>query len=80
MTCLGRAQSRPNAGDQSRIKQLEAEIEAAQSELDDLQARSKQIEDAIEELNEKIKQAGGSKLLMQRSKVDSLRNYISTLR
>lgn len=68
--------SKPKAGDQKRIRELEKEHAQLVRELEKLQTKSGAIEAEIEALNEKVKAAGGSKLLMQRSKVASIKQYI----
>lgn len=70
------ARSKPDAGDQKRIKDLEREHAQLLASLEKSQEKSGAIEADIEELNDKVKAAGGSKLLMQRSKVDSIKQYI----
>jgi structural maintenance of chromosome 4 len=72
-----RAQNKPNAKDQGRIQQLENEIASANEELAELQEQAGIIEEAIRALNKKVEDAGGSKLLVQRSKVDGLRTHIN---
>jgi structural maintenance of chromosome 4 len=56
---------------------LEREIATAETALEDLQRRAGVIEQSIKALNKKVEEAGGSRLLLQRSKVDGLRNYIT---
>ncbi|KZV74095.1 RecF/RecN/SMC protein [Peniophora sp. CONT] len=70
------ARSKPDAGDQKRIKELEREHAQLAASLEKLQEKTGAIEAEIDTLNEKVKAAGGSKLLMQRSKVDSIKQYI----
>ncbi|KAI0253228.1 RecF/RecN/SMC N terminal domain-containing protein [Lactifluus subvellereus] len=72
-----KTQSKPDAGDVSRIASLEREIAAAQSELESLQSRSGTIEEAIKALEKKILDIGGSRLLAQKSKVDGLKLHIN---
>ncbi|KIJ61386.1 hypothetical protein HYDPIDRAFT_70000, partial [Hydnomerulius pinastri MD-312] len=54
-----KAQSKPDARDMARINALEGEIAAATEELEDLQSKSKSIEDAIKGLENKILEIGG---------------------
>jgi structural maintenance of chromosome 4 len=70
-------QSKPDAGDVSRIASLEREIVAAQTELESLQSQSGTIEEAIKALEKKILDIGGSRLLAQKSKVDGLKLHIN---
>jgi structural maintenance of chromosome 4 len=74
---MTRTQSKPDAGDVSRIASLEREIAAAQSELESLQLRSGTIEEAIKALEKNILDIGGSRLLAQKSKVDGLKLHIN---
>ncbi|KAH9178187.1 hypothetical protein EDB89DRAFT_2063979 [Lactarius sanguifluus] len=69
-------QSKPGAGDLSRVAFLEREISTAQNELKRLQSPSGTIEEAIKALERKILDIGGSQLLAQRSKVDGLKLHI----
>ncbi|KAF8274355.1 RecF/RecN/SMC [Lactarius quietus] len=72
-----KTQSKPDAGDISRIALLEREISTAQSELERLQSQSSKIEEAIKALEKKILDIGGSRLLAQKSKVDGLKLHIN---
>lgn len=72
-----RSQSRPNTGDIARMSALEGQIAASTSELEDLQEKSSKIEKAIQDLEKKILDIGGSKLLTQKSKVDGIRLHIN---
>ncbi|KAH9058282.1 RecF/RecN/SMC N terminal domain-containing protein [Lactarius vividus] len=72
-----KVQSKPDAGDLSRIALLEREIATAQSELERLQSHSSTIEEAIKALEKKILDIGGSRLLAQKSKVDGLKLHIN---
>ncbi|KAG5639651.1 hypothetical protein H0H81_008812 [Sphagnurus paluster] len=71
------AQNKPNKGDISRISILEDEIASAEEELQQLQTKSGKIESAIKDLEKKILDIGGSRLLMQKSKVDSIKLRIT---
>ncbi|KAI9444561.1 RecF/RecN/SMC [Lactarius indigo] len=72
-----KTQSKPDAGDLSRIALLEREVATAQSELERLQSHSSTIEGAIKVLEKKILDIGGSRLLAQKSKVDGLKLHIN---
>lgn len=61
----------------ARIAKLEKEVTAFQRELDELQEKSGRIEQDIKDLEKKILEVGGSKLLTQKSKVDGLRLHIN---
>jgi chromosome segregation ATPase len=74
---LLRAQSKPDARDTARIEALEGEIANATSELEDLQKKSSKVENAIKELEQKILEIGGSRLLKQRSTVDGIKLHIN---
>lgn len=71
------SQSKPDAGDIARISALEKEIESSTTELHDLQEKSSKIEKAIKDLEKKILEIGGAKLLTQKSKVDGIRLHIN---
>jgi structural maintenance of chromosome 4 len=71
------SQSKPDAGDIARIKTLEANIARSTKELQDLQGKTGQIEEAIKALEKKILDIGGARLLTQKSKVDGIRLHIN---
>ncbi|KAJ7287614.1 RecF/RecN/SMC [Mycena rebaudengoi] len=71
------SQSKPNTGDLARMSKLEAEIDQSMSELGDLQDKSSKIETAIQDLEKKILDIGGAKLLTQKSKVDGIKLHIN---
>ncbi|KAG1859796.1 RecF/RecN/SMC [Suillus subluteus] len=68
-----KAQSKPNAKDLARINTLDAEIASSTEELEELQTKTGAIEAAIKDLEKKILEIGGSKLLKQKSTVDGIR-------
>ncbi|TFK70065.1 hypothetical protein BDN72DRAFT_839506 [Pluteus cervinus] len=70
------SQNKPNAGDLARISKLEGDIDAATAELEELQGKSEKITKAIQDLEKKIMDIGGSRLMAQKSKVDGLRLLI----
>ena len=72
-----RSQSKPDAGDASRISALEDEIAAATAELEELQDKSGKISKAIKDLEQKILDIGGARLLTQKSKVDGIKLHIN---
>ncbi|KAJ6609837.1 RecF/RecN/SMC [Mycena sp. CBHHK59/15] len=72
-----KSQSKPNTGDLARVAKLEKEINQSLAELQELQQKSEKIEIAIQELEQKILDIGGSKLLTQKSKVDGIRLHIT---
>ncbi|KAH9025772.1 SMCs flexible hinge [Lactarius hengduanensis] len=69
-------QSKPGAGDLSRVAFLEREISTAQNKLKRLQSPSGTIEEVIKALERKILDISGSQLLAQRAKVDGLKLHI----
>lgn len=71
-----KAQSKPNAGDIARISDLEKEIALSTKALDQLEEKSGKITKEIQNLEKKILEIGGSKLLTQKSKVDGIRLHI----
>lgn len=68
--------SRPDTGALEEAENLVAQKEA---ELKELQLHSKSLEDQIAALQEKILEAGGVELRMQRSKVDGIREQMDLL-
>ncbi|KAN0100061.1 RecF/RecN/SMC [Tylopilus felleus] len=72
-----KAQSKPDARDMARIEVLDGEIATATAELQDLETKSGKIEDAIRDLEKKILEIGGSRLLKQRSTVDGIKLHIN---
>lgn len=75
--CFSRSQSKPDAGDIARISSLEKEISSSTSQLEELQEKSGAIEQAIKDLEKKILDIGGARLLTQKSKVEGLRLHIN---
>ncbi|KAG6856767.1 hypothetical protein H0H87_000945 [Tephrocybe sp. NHM501043] len=71
------ARSGPNKGDLTRIKSLETDIAQATAELERLQEKSAKVENAIKELEKKILDIGGSRLLKQKSTVEGLKLHIT---
>lgn len=61
----------------ARIEVLEEEIATIAADLEDLEAKSGKIENAIKELEKKILEIGGSRLLKQRSTVDGIKLHIN---
>lgn len=61
----------------ARIGVLEGEIATMTADLEDLEAKSGKIENAIKELEKKILEIGGSRLLKQRSTVDGIKLHIN---
>ncbi|KAI5998259.1 RecF/RecN/SMC [Pisolithus albus] len=72
-----RAQSKPDARDVARINTLEKEISSTTKELEQLQTKSGAIESAIKDLEKKILEIGGSRLLKQKSTVDGIKLHIN---
>ncbi|KAF8707321.1 hypothetical protein AX14_013615 [Amanita brunnescens Koide BX004] len=72
-----KAQSKPDAGDMARIAKLDKEIAATQAALHELQEKAGKVEQAIKDLEEKILEIGGSKLLTQKSKVEGIKLHIN---
>jgi structural maintenance of chromosome 4 len=70
------SQNKPNTGDLTRISNLERDIAASQHDLNKLQEKTTRIEQDIKDLEKKILEIGGSKLLAQKSKVDGIRTLI----
>lgn len=72
-----RIQNKPNAGDLARIKTLEKDINSATSQLAQDEAGANIISQAIKDLEQKILDIGGSRLMAQKSKIESTNNLIS---
>ncbi|KAI0830883.1 RecF/RecN/SMC protein [Trametes gibbosa] len=72
-----KSQSKPDAGDVSRIATLDRDIASATAELEKLQGKANAIEAEIKALEKKILEIGGARLLSQKSKVDGLRLHIN---
>jgi structural maintenance of chromosome 4 len=71
------SQNKPNSGDLARISKLDKEISVSQAALIQLKEKSSGIERDIKELEKKILDIGGSKLLTQKSKVEGIRLHIN---
>ncbi|KAG6860855.1 hypothetical protein C0995_006719 [Termitomyces sp. Mi166 len=71
------ARAGPNKGDLSRRKALEDEIASSTGELEELRAKSAKVEAAIKELEQKILDIGGSRLLKQKSTVEGIKLHIN---
>ncbi|KAJ3738038.1 hypothetical protein EV360DRAFT_77196, partial [Lentinula raphanica] len=71
-----KAQSKPVKNDVARIKVLEDSIARYEVEIKDLKGKAITIEMALQEVEDKIMDIGGSKLMAQKSKVEGLRNHI----
>ncbi|KAI0652571.1 RecF/RecN/SMC protein [Trametes meyenii] len=72
-----KSQSKPDAGDISRIAALDQEISSATMQLERLQEKANTIEAEIKALEKKILEIGGARLLSQKSKVDGIRLHIN---
>nr|WJN25098.1 condensin complex subunit [Moesziomyces parantarcticus] len=70
------AESKPDAGEASRIAELDRNIASLDKEIAKLTEKSSAIERDIEALQEKILEAGGVELRTQNSKVDSIKDKI----
>jgi len=71
-----RAQSRPDAADEKRIKTLNSEIDALEAEVTKLRTKSSGISDQIKELQNKILEVGGVKLRAIQSKVTTTKGLL----
>ncbi|KAF8167274.1 RecF/RecN/SMC [Crassisporium funariophilum] len=71
------SQNKPNTGDLARMSKLDKAIETSRAALNDLHKKSSRIEQDIKDLEKKILDIGGSKLLAQKSKVEGIRLHIS---
>ena len=71
-----KAESKPDAGDASRIAELDGQIASLEKEIGKLTEKSSAIESDIESLQEQILEAGGVELRTQNSKVESIKEKI----
>ncbi|KAI3612793.1 nuclear condensin complex subunit smc4 [Moniliophthora roreri] len=71
-----KSQTKPDDNDLARISKLEKEITSAEVELKRLTSKAAEIEASLKEIEDKILQIGGSKLLAQKTKIEGLRNHI----
>src|ERR1700761_8982387 len=76
MLCT-RKQSKPDAQYVARIQDLDKHIAVLEKEMMPLQSKSAGIEEALKQLEQKILDIGGSKLLAQKSKVDGIKLRIN---
>jgi structural maintenance of chromosome 4 len=72
-----RQQSKPDAKDISRMRELEKKSSDVEKELETLRSHSAVVEKGIQALEKKILDIGGSKLLAQKSKVDGIKLHIN---
>lgn len=72
-----RSKSKPDEGDTARIAELDGDIASSTAELDKLKKKASVVEKAIQDLEKKILDIGGSKLLAQKSKVDGIKLHIN---
>ncbi|KAF8661434.1 hypothetical protein AX16_001352 [Volvariella volvacea WC 439] len=72
-----RSQNKPNATDVSRIANLELEISNGNAKLGKVQQTASKIEKDIKDLEQKILEIGGSRLMAQKSKVEGLKLHIN---
>ena len=77
LICHFRSKSKPDEGDLARIAVLDKEIASADAELEGLKKKAGVVEKAIQDLEKKILEIGGSKLLSQKSKVDGIKLHIN---
>ena len=77
LICFFRSKSKPDEGDLARIAVLDKEIASADAELEGLKKKAGVVEKAIQDLEKKILEIGGSRLLSQKSKVDGIKLHIN---
>ncbi|EPQ25894.1 uncharacterized protein PFL1_06567 [Pseudozyma flocculosa PF-1] len=71
-----KAQSKPDAADAKRIAELDKQIAAFDKDIAKLSEKTEAIEADIAALQEKILEAGGVALRMQKSKVDGIKEML----
>jgi structural maintenance of chromosome 4 len=74
-----RANAKPNPADVKRHEQIQFELEELNAEIDHLKEQTAQLEDTIKQLHQKIMDAGGMQLRLQKVKVDGVKEQIDTL-
>jgi predicted nucleic acid-binding Zn-ribbon protein len=74
-----RTNAKPNPADVKRHEQIEAELVELTAEIDHLKEQTAQLESTIKELHQKIMEAGGIQLRLQKVKVDGVREQIDLL-
>lgn len=72
-----RLKNKPDEGDLARISVLDKEIAVSEQGLEKLREKSGVIEKAIKDLEKKILEIGGAKLLTQKSKVDGIKLHMN---
>ncbi|KAI5119782.1 hypothetical protein M0805_009253 [Coniferiporia weirii] len=72
-----KSKSKPDEGDLARIATLDKEIASSTAELEKLKKKAGVVEKAIQDLEKKILDIGGAKLLSQKSKVDGIKLHIN---
>ncbi|KAJ7072399.1 RecF/RecN/SMC [Mycena amicta] len=71
-----KAQNKLKTDDVARVAKLDDSIRKSQAELDDLLDKAGKVKEAIQRLEDKILEIGGSRLLTQKSLVDGIRLHI----
>ncbi|EJC98646.1 uncharacterized protein FOMMEDRAFT_95979, partial [Fomitiporia mediterranea MF3/22] len=72
-----KSKSKPDEGDLARIATLDHEIASSTAELEKIKKKASVVEKAIQDLEKKILDIGGAKLLSQKSKVDGIKLHIN---
>lgn len=71
--------AKPNPADVKRHEQIQFELEELNAEVDHLKEQTAQLDDTIKQLHQKIMEAGGMQLRLQKVKVDGVKEQIDTL-
>ncbi|KAG2182444.1 hypothetical protein INT43_007374 [Umbelopsis isabellina] len=71
--------AKPNPADVKRHEQIQFELEELNAEVNHLKEQTAQLEDTIKQLHQKIMEAGGMQLRLQKVKVDGVKEQIDTL-
>ncbi|GAB5591511.1 Structural maintenance of chromosomes protein 4 [Umbelopsis nana] len=74
-----RANAKPNPADVKRHEQIEVELVELTAEIDHLKDQTAQLEDTIKQLHQKIMEAGGIRLRLQKVKVDGIKEQIDLM-
>lgn len=74
-----RANAKPNPADVKRHEQIEVELVELTAEIDHLKDQTAQLENTIKQLHQKIMEAGGIQLRLQKVKVDGIKEQIDLM-
>jgi structural maintenance of chromosome 4 len=73
------ASTKMSSDEQKQISALQKVVNEREKELNDTKKQCSKLEETVQELQKQIMEAGGTKLRVQKSKVESLNNQIDTI-